>query len=332
MDESPTRTVLDLMTGYWASQSVYTAAALNLPEHLEAGRTTSREVAAATGAHQRSLFQLMRFLAGLGLLRGDDESGFTLTPAGALLGKDAPDSLHDLVLMYGDEFYRTWGRLLDHVRTGRPAFEHTFGEPMYPYLAAHPEAARRFDGTMAGGAFFADLPRVHDFSGARTVVDIAGGTGALLREVLRASPGARGVLFDQAHVIAAARDVIGDAAPADRISYATGDYTESIPVGGDVYLWSRILHSRSDDSCVDLLKRCRDAMTPDGTVIVLERTIPPTGETSLGLWFDLQMMVLVGGSERSESQYAELFDRAGLALGPVHPLSLDMYAITASRA
>ncbi|MCB5910854.1 acetylserotonin O-methyltransferase [Streptomyces pinistramenti] len=332
MTASPTRKVLDLMIGYWASQSVYVATKLNLPEHIAAGHTTSHELATVTGTHERSLFQLMRFLVGLGVLQGDEETGFSLTPSSELLKEDAPDSLRDLVLMYGEEFYQTWGNLLHNVQTGQPAFEATFGASMYPYFTANQESARRFDGTMAGGAFFTDLPRVFDFSDTPTVVDIAGGTGGLLAEVLKASPQTKGVLFDQAHVIEAAKEAMADRGLTDRVSYAEGDYTESLPAGGDVYLWSRILHSRSDASCVDLLKRCRDAMNPDGTVIVLERTIPPTGESSLGLWFDMQMMVLVGGTERSEKEYVDLFDRSGLALHSVLPLSLDMFAIVAKRA
>ncbi|MCQ8774758.1 methyltransferase [Streptomyces telluris] len=332
MTASPSRKVLDLMIGYWASQSVYVATKLGLPEHIENGLTTSRELAEATGSHERSLFQLMRFLTGLGILQGDDETGFSLTPAGELLKEDAPDSLRDLTLMYGEEFYETWGNLLHNVKTGQPAFEATFGAPMYPYFTANQESARRFDGTMAGGAFFRDLPQVFDFSSARTVVDIAGGTGALLSEVLKAAPHVEGVLFDQAHVIEAAKAAMADRGLTDRVSYVEGDYTASLPTGGDVYLWSRILHSRSDESCIDLLKRCHDAMNPDGTVVVLERTIPPTGESSLGLWFDLQMMVLVGGTERSEQEYADLFAESGLVLHSVLPLSLDMFAIVARRA
>ncbi|MFC5724738.1 methyltransferase [Streptomyces gamaensis] len=332
MNESPARRILDLMIGYWASQSVYVATKLNLPEHIEAGHTTSRQLAEVTGSHQRSLYQVMRFLSGLGVLSGDDETGFSLTPAGELLKEDAPDSLRDLTLMYGEEFYQTWGNLLHNVRTGQPAFERTFGAPMYPYFTANQESARRFDGTMAGGAFFEDLPRVLDFSKDTTVVDIAGGTGGLLSEVLKANPHLRGVLFDQSHVIEAAKGAMADRGLTDRVSYAEGDYTRSVPDGGDVYLLSRILHSRTDESCVELLGRCREGMSEDGRVVVLERTVPPTGESSLGLWFDVQMMVLVGGTERSEKEYAELFEGAGLVLDSVLPLSLDMYAIVARRA
>lgn len=331
MSESPTRRVFDLMIGYWASQAVYAATKLNIPEHLAQGRSTSHELAAVTGTHERSLFQLLRFLSGIGVFRGDNETGFSLTPTSEMLKEDAPGSLRDLVLMYGEEFYQAWGNLLHNVRTGQPAFEFAFGESMYPYFAANRESARRFDGAMSGGAFFADLPGALDFSGVQTVVDIAGGTGGLLCEVLDSYPDTNGVLFDLAHVIDAARDVVASRGLTDRVSFVEGDFTETVPAGGDIYLLSRILHSRSDDTCLGLLRRCHEAMKPDGTVVVLERTIPPTGTESLGLWFDLHMMVLVGGTERGEQEYTELLERSGFVLQAVRPLSLDMFAMVARR-
>ncbi|KGI81980.1 hypothetical protein IL38_08160 [Actinopolyspora erythraea] len=331
MNESPARNVFDLMIGYWASQGVYVATKLEIPEHIDSGKTTSQELAAATDSHQHSLFQLLRFLSGIGVLQGDDEQGFHLTPTSKLLKKDSAESLRDLVLMYGEEFYRAWGNLLHNVRTGEPAFEFTFDSPMYAYFAENQESARRFDGTMSGGSFFRDLPRVHDFSKSDTVVDIAGGAGGLLCEVLEASPRTRGILFDRGHVIDSAREGIAKRKLADRVSFVEGDYTDSVPSGGDTYLLSRILHSRTDESCVNLLKNCHRAMKPGGTVIVVERTIPPSGTSSLGLWFDMHMMVLVGGAERSEQDYIDLFERSGFTFEEILPLSLDMYALVAKR-
>lgn len=331
MSESPTRRVFDLMVGYWASQAVYVAAKLNIPEYLAEGHCTSHELATVTGTHERSLFQLLRFLSGIGVFQGDNETGFSLTPTSELIREDVPGSLRDLVLMYGEEFYQAWGNLLHNVHSGQPAFEFTFGKPMYPYFAANQESARRFDGAMSGGAFFADLPDALDFSGVQKIVDIAGGTGGLLCEVLDSYPDIDGVLFDQTHVIDNAKDVVASRGLTGRVSFVEGDYTEAIPAGGDMYLLSRILHSRSDDSCLELLRRCHEAMKPDGSVVVLERMVPPTGRESLGLWFDLHMMVLIGGTERSEQGYAELFERSGFALQAALPLSLDMFAIVGRR-
>lgn len=331
MDDTASRRVLDLISGYWAAQAVYVATKLGVPDRVAVAPATVAELATATGAHERSLGQLCRYLVGLGIF---DQSGdrLSLTPPGRMLLSGTPDSLNDLVIMYGEEFYQAWGNLLHNVRTGEPAFASTFGATMYTYFGEHPEAAQRFNGTMSGGFFFPDVARELDLAGARTVVDIAGGTGGLLAAVLRRHRHLTGVLFDLEHVIATAKNVIGTQDVADRVSYVAGDYTEEIPQAADAYLLSRILHSRTDTSCVDILRRCRETMDDDGQVVVVERTIPPVGTTSLGLAFDVHMMVLVGGCERSQAEYAQLLDRAGLALRSVHTLPLDMAALVARKA
>lgn len=183
MDDTASRRVLDLMTGYWAAQAVYVATKLGVPDRIAVAPATVAELAAATGAHERSLGQLCRYLVGLGIF---DQSGdrLSLTPAGRTLLSGTPDSLNDLVIMYGEEFYQAWSNLLHNVRTGEPAFTSTFGVPMYTYFGEHPEAAQRFNGTMSGGFFFPDVARELDLVGARTVVDVAGGTGGLLAAVL----------------------------------------------------------------------------------------------------------------------------------------------------
>lgn len=331
MDKAPARQVLDLMIGYWASQSIYVAAKLKIPEHLAEGGKTSHDLANVTGTHQPSLLQILRFLAGLGIVEGDDETGFSLTSAGDLLAENAPNSLRDLVIIYGEEFYQAWGNLLHNVQTGQPAFERTFGDSMYSYFSANPESSRKFDGAMSGGSFFAELPGVVDFSDAGKIVDVAGGTGGLLHTILESNKQAEGILFDLGHVIDHAKKASWAPDVIDRVSFVVGNYREAVPAGGDVYLLSRILHSLPEDSCVNLLKRCHEAMSPQGKIIVIERLIPPTGTNSLGLWFDVQMMVAIGGKERDERQYRDMFERAGLTLESVRPLPLDMSALVVSQ-
>jgi hypothetical protein len=334
MTESPSRQIFNMMIAFGASQSIYAAITLELPEHIAAGRCTVGELAKATGSDEQSLGQLMRLLLDYGIVRREGEHGFALTPAGQLLRADDPGSMRDLVLIFGREFYQAWGNLVENVRTGRPAFEITFGEPMYSYFSSHrgQDSGRSFDRAMNNGYFFADVPKVVDFSAMRSVVDIAGGTGGLLCEILRSNPDLTGVLFDQQRVIGAAADLVASQHLAERVTFAAGDYNSWVPQGGDCYVLSRILHSHDDESAVQLLKRCLDAMGSDGTLVILERTIAPEGATSLGVWSDVHMMVLVGGMERAEAEYAELLRQSGFALHETHPIALDFVAMVAKPA
>lgn len=332
MTESPARQIFDMMTAFSASQSIYAATTLKLPEHIEAGRTTVAELAEATGTDEKCLGQLMRLLVDYGILWRDNDAGFVLTPAGELLRTDTPGSMRDLVTIFGREFYQAWGNLTENIRTGRPAFELTFGEPMYSYFTANPDSGGSFDRAMNNGYFFADVPKLVDFSAMNTIVDIAGGTGGLLCEILRSNPGLTGVLYDQQRVIDAAADLVAGQNLTDRVTFSAGDFGTSVPEGGDCYVLSRILHSQDDEAAVRLLKRCLDAMEPDGTLLVIERPVASGGAKTLGVWSDVHMMVLVGGVERTEEEYATLLEQSGFVLREVHPIALDFVVMVARPA
>ena len=241
-------------------------------------------MAAATGAHADSLHRVLRYLVSLGVFEGDDTSGFRLTPVGELLRSDVPASARDRALMYGTYNYRAFAELLHTVRTGETAFDHVYGTQAYEYIGAHPEIARSFDRQMqSGGSFFNHLPEQYDFSGARTVVDVAGGNGTLLATLLTAVPGLHGILLDADHVIDAARDNLRTHGVLDRCELVGGSFLDAVPAGGDVYTLSRILHNWDDEICARILERCHEAMDANATLLILERLIPEDGSPAVAL-------------------------------------------------
>src|SRR6266545_2323627 len=277
-EESPSSIMLRLVQGAWATQALHVAAALGLADELRDRAATSRELAEATGAHADSLHRLLRYLVTLGVLEGDDTGGFRLTPVGELLRTDVPGSQRERAIAYGTWNYQAFGGLSHTIRTGQTAFDHVFGMPAYDYLARHPDEARSFDRQMQREeAFFAKVPEVYDFSGANTIVDVAGGNGGLLGTILAATPAARGILFDTEHVIAAARDGLRERGLLDRCELAGGNFLESVPSGGDVYVLSRILHNWDDVRCQTLLTNCYKAMEAGAALLILEYLIPDAG-------------------------------------------------------
>lgn len=328
----PSRSLLELIIGYWNTQALHVLARLGIPDLLAGKRMDTAALAAATGSDVESLRRLLRFLTGLGVLVGDDETGFALTELGELLRTDVEGSMHDLAVLYGEEFYAAWGSLLHNVRTGEQAFKHTFGTSMFDYFGTHPATGRTFDRAMAAGrAFFAEIPEVYDFSHARTVVDIAGGNGSLLAAVLRKNPDLTGVLFDVPPVVEAARTFLKSIGLVERCRFETGDFFRAVPQGGDVYLLCRILHDWDDERCVALLTNCHAAMTPGGTLLIVERLLPEYGRPSLALGYGVHMMAVAGGRERTEEEYRVLLGQAGFDVGSTHELPLDIHALVASR-
>jgi ubiquinone/menaquinone biosynthesis C-methylase UbiE len=335
-DARSERALLELIVGYWNTQALRVAARLGIADALAGGPLDVAQLAAATGAHPGSLRRLLNFLRGIDIVEGADGAGYALTELGRLLRSDVEGSMRDLAILYGEEFYDVWGSLLHQVRTGEYAFESVFGTDMFGYFAAHPETGRTFDRAMiAGRAFLARVPEVHDFSAARLVVDVAGGSGALLAAVLKKNPAARGVLFDRAAVVETARRLLEAGGVADRCSFESGDFFAAVPAGGDVYVLCRILHDWEDEQCLALLANCHAAMAPGGELVIVERVLPEDGESAAGrdlaLAYDMHMMTVAGGGERSASAYRALLSAAGFDLRASHALPLDVRALVATR-
>lgn len=333
MSKSGSTDLLKITVGAWASRAVYVAAQLGLADQLLIGPRTATQLATESGTDAASLDRLLRFLVDLEVVDRTAD-GYVLGRLGEPLVTDTAGSMRSLVILYGEEFHEAWNALSHAIRTGESGFSHVFGEHMYDYFTAHASTTGpRFDRAMAAGnEFFGELPDAYDFTSAATVVDIAGGTGGLLAEVLRRNEGARGVLLEVGHVAERAHAAFAAAGLAQRCDVVDGDFRDDIPPGGDVYMLCRILHGRDDAACGELLKRCHAAMGTDSELLVLERIIPTDGTRSLAVWFDMHMLTVAGGWERTDEQYTALFAAAGLIAEEPRALSSDMNVIVVRRA
>ncbi|MFB9905483.1 methyltransferase [Allokutzneria oryzae] len=328
-ESEPGTGLLRLMTGAWATQAIATAAELRLPDHL-ATIADLPGLAAATGADQDSLDRLLRYLTALGIVH-TSAAGHALTDLGSLLRSDAEGSMRPLALMYGGPFYQSFAALTDAVRTGEESYARVFGAHHFAHMAANPGLAELFHQSMAASsAMFTEVTRVVDFSAARIVVDVAGGNGELLSRVLTANPATRGVLMDRPHALATAGQTL--AAVADRCTLVPGDFTESVPANGDVYLLARVLHDWDDTQCHTILTTCAANMPEHAELLIIERLLPETaGADSLAVPWDVHMLCNVGGRERTESHYRALLAEAGFQLTGSHPLPLDAHVLRARR-
>lgn len=323
--------VIELITGGWRAQAVHTAAKLGLPDHIEAGRTTSGELARATGAEEEGIRRLMRLLVAMGVFEGDHRSGYLNTPVSEAL-MDRPGSMRDMCLLYGEEFYTAWGRAAECFTTLTAGFELAYGEALYPYLDGHKDMADRFQRTMkAGNLFFDYVPDVFDFSGGKTIVDCGGGNGHLLSVLLRAAPDARGKLVDRDHVIPIAREYLSREIGLDRVELYGGDMFKAVPEGGDVYLFCRVLAGWTDDDAVEAFRLCREAMTgPDARLLVLDRTVTDEDSTVLPALWDLHLLMTNGGRHRSDELFRSLLDRAGFDIERIATLPMETTALIAA--
>ncbi|MFI0982716.1 methyltransferase [Streptomyces sp. NPDC021093] len=315
IDTEAARVTVDLITAAWRTQAVYAATKLGLPDLIAAGHTDSAELARAAGTDEGITRRLLRLLARLEIVEGTEETGYRNTAAGDLL-RDRPDSLRDMCLLYGEEFYQAWGHAQVTFRTGEPAFEAVYGQSLISYLRDDPEAAGRFQRTMQASNFFFDaVPETVDFSQSSHVVDIAGGSGQLLSTVLRAAPQTRGTLVDLEHTIPIARKHLEQTVGTERVELIAGNmFADELPAGADTYLLSRVLGDWGDDDCVRVLNRVRSAMSAHSRLLIIERVVQDDGTGLLAPLWDLHLLVLNGGSQRTLSDYHGLAARSGLTV------------------
>lgn len=324
-------TVQQMTNGYWTTQIIYVAAKLGIPDLLQEGPKGIEALARDTGTHAPSLYRLMRALAGLGVFRENERGEYEATNLGRCLVSGSPGALRARAILNGEDWYRGWGGLLHSVRTGQTAFDHLYGMQWFDHMAGNPEVAAVFSEAMASateGAARA-VAEAYDSSGCRTIVDVGGGTGAFLAEILKANPHARGILFDRAHVVERAGGTLAGAGVADRCGVVAGDFFEAVPGGGDCYILSWIVHDWDDERSVAILKNCRRAMAADARLLVLEQVIPPGNEPSLSKLYDLHMLALSGGRERREDEYRALLEAADLRLARIIPTAVPRSVIEA---
>jgi hypothetical protein len=323
-----------LVSGFRGYQLVVAACRLKLPDLVAGGPMTAGELAEATGTDAPSLHRMLRGLAAWEVLAEDADGRFAATPLSDMFRSDQP-GLRNLAIMLSEEGYPVWGELMKVLETGQPAFERVFGKPRWEYLAENPASSVQFNAAMeeTSKRVGRDLVASYGFDGAHIVVDVGGGSGALLAAVLQAHPGMRGILFDVAAGLAGARENMQAADLHDRVTFVEGSFFESVPGGGDVYLLKSIVHDWEDSKAKQILQACRAAMSATSKVVLVERDMPERiddpGFALQAVMMDLHMMVVLGGRERTPSQYAELLGGAGLHLDRRLPLGREFVAFEA---
>ncbi|MDX2165788.1 MAG: methyltransferase [Deltaproteobacteria bacterium] len=315
-----------MISSLWIPQAIHAAAALGVADALGDAARPSAAVATAIAAHPGATHRLLRALVALGLCTQADDGNFALTPLGACLRSDAPDSVRSWALLMGGRMvWDSWARLSDCVRTGECAPQLIAGQNAFEWIAAHPDEFAVFDRSMQelttrlSGLVAAS----YDFSAAHTVVDVGGGHGALLPAILAANPALHGVVFDQPHCGAGAAALAERAGTAARTRFVGGDFFRAVPEGGDVYLLKSVIHDWDDERSLAILRACRAALQGAARLVIVEIVVPATPGSSpldqLIASTDLNMLVATGGCERTEAQYRALCDAAGLAISRILP-------------
>ena len=294
-----------LIAGFQVSQALHVVATLRIADLLADGPRDAAELAAETDSDSDALYRLLRALAQIGVFAEQDGGRFRVTPLGDGLRSDVPGSLHAQAAHVGRPYHwSAWSELGETIRTGEPGFPRLHGCSAWQYRIDHPEEGRLFDDWMTAQTRAVDVAIVagFDFGSFAHVVDVGGGHGAFLAALLGAHPGMQGTLFDQEHVVA-------EAPPLARCEIRAGSFFDAVPRGGDAYVLKSVIHDWNDEDAIRILRACGEALEGDGRVLVIERDLD---RDPVAPWMDLQMLVMLGGRERTAEEYASLFRAAGL--------------------
>jgi hypothetical protein len=318
------------------SRAIYAGAELGVADILASGPQTSAEIACRTGTHAPTLRRLLRALVAHGVFEEHMPDSFRLNAAGELLRKDVAGSQRAGVLFTAGALrWQLWSDFLQSVRTGEAVAERAFGKSIFEHLKDDAEESALFNQAMTSfsAALSESVMAAYDFSVFGRIVDVGGGNGRFLMDILVANPNVRGILFDLPNVVSTATTLVNASAAAARCEIVAGDFFGSVPSGADAYLMKQVVHDWDDPRAVAILKSCRRAMAPAAKLLIVERVMPETaeqGRAAEAYLLDLEMLVNTpGGRERSETEIKAILAAAGFHVMRIVPTPAPVSVIEA---
>jgi hypothetical protein len=311
--------LMQLLSGAWVTQSIATAARLGIPDALAAGPRTVDEIAAKVGADRGATKRLLRMLGGIGVFTAEN-GRYGLNAVSERLREETPGSLKHMFIAETDGVHwRSWEKVVDAVRTGLPRPKPVFGKAAFDYYSEHQDEGEQFGRAMANISGFAakSVLDSYDFGGLKTIMDVGGGNGSMVRTILEKYPQARGIVADLPYIEEQANAAIAAAGLAGRCRFEPTDFFKAVPSGADGHVLKFILHDWNDDECVQILRNCRAAIAPGGRLMVLEVIVPDTPGSDFSHMMDMNMLVMTGGMERTAKEYEALLARGGFRLARI---------------
>jgi hypothetical protein len=321
---APNEQIFSIVLGFWQARALAVATELGLSDLLAEGPLHVDELASRTKTNASALFRLLRALESRGIFTQASPRVFVNTATSESLRKGVSGSqwasvLHSL--SKGNGPFEAWDELAYAVRTGEPSLDKIYGHDFWELLRRNPQANEAMNEAMRSmsGAMTPAVTAAYKWSQFPVIADIGGGIGTQLVSILDASPSSKGILFDKPHLRK-------ESLSHDRMETISGDFFESVPAGVDAYLLRFILHDWADAEAAAILGSLHRGMKPNARLIVVENVIPEGPSFHFGKWTDLQMLVCIGGRERTEQEYRALLNAAGFDLQEViatdSPLSL----------
>ncbi len=324
-NNDPIQTMSQWLFGFQITQAIHVATKLGIADLLDEGPLSCEEIGQITKCNIDAVYRLLRTLASIKIFEEYPGKKFANTALSSLLSERHESSMKSKVFLYGEEPYQAWGKLFDSVKSGEESFSSLYNNSFYSHLYQNPERFEVLSRYLKQTA----TPRVqailnsYDFSNTKKLVDVGGGSGCMLMEIIKKYPHIQGILLDCESVIA------DTAATENTIELVAGNFLESVPADADTYLLSHIIHSWNDVHAIKILDNCHKAMLKGGKLILIESLINAENQFDIAKWMDLNMLVTTNGRERTENQYGDLLNKANFKLISCTPIPMGSYLIEA---
>jgi O-methyltransferase domain len=328
LSEQPAITLLRMTGGLILHQCLYVAATLGIADLLKDRPATAAELAGTLHVDEEALHRVLRLLSAQGVFEEIGCRTFANSPLSECLRTDMAGSVRSLLILRGGpDTLAALGELLFSVTTGKPSFEKLCGSEMFPHLRRSRGQALMFDDAMTAlTALWAPrLAAAYEFAAWGSLMDVGGGNGLLLAEILKVHRGLRGVLAEQPDVLERARQrgfFSGEL--AGRVQFESCDFFRAIPAGCRAYLLKMVIHDWDDKRASQILINCRRTVPKDGVLLLVEYQLGEQNTPSLGKTVDIFMLAVTGGKERTLEQHRDLLASADFRLRRTIPVSDEL--------
>ncbi len=315
----PNVVMWEMAHNMWLAAGISVVTELGIADLLKQGPRSIDDLASHTNTHADSLYRVMRMLASQGIFKEKKGRYFDLTPLAVPLQED---QIRYLILIHlNRNQFRMFGELMESVRTGATIFGKKTGTALFDFIGSEDQRKEWFNKAMTSASkmLIPALLSAFPFKRFKNIIDIGGGEGQLLASILSRAPKSKGVVFDLPGVISRTSEIIKNYALAGRLVAQEGDFFESLPDGGDLYMLKSVLHDWDDKSSGKILSKLHGVMDQKSRLLVVEAVLDEGNQASFGKMTDILMMVAAGGRERTRTQWKNLLASSGFEIRKIHP-------------
>ncbi len=334
--------VFGMIFAFVESQCVYVATRLGIFNLLQDEGVQSLEsLAQKTNTNPERLYVILRALDHLGVLEEKPGRVFAPTEVSSLLVTNKQPSMgHFAMHIIEPAQWDAWKVLEDALHTGEVPFERANGKTVYEFCQDNEWSGDVFINAMSFLTAHAVDPLldVYDFSRFDTVMDVGGGQGGLIAQIVKQS-GCKGILFDVPYVTETAPTYLEKQGVGNAVQIISGDVFEEVPKGADAIVMKYFISAWNDEDAMKILHNCKKALPPHGKIILLQAFVPDLDEPKVspdGIMpgvFAVQINVAVPGGEwRTKRQFKELFEKCGFQLEKVVDTETNLSAMEFSLA